>query len=695
MIVAILQARISSTRLPGKVLKNIIGHPMLGLQLQRVQASKKIDKIVVATSLSPSDDPIEELAQQYGVECYRGDLHDVLDRYYQAAKKFSADHVVRITGDCPVIDPRLIDELICRYIESDIDYLCNTQKPTFPDGQDIWVFSFKALEKAWHDAILPSEREHVVMFIKNHPELFKISSFEDKHDYSHLRWTVDEEKDFELIVQFFKNLYPDNNLFSVKDILEFLELRPELKTYNTSFKRDEGLTRSIEEDDVWLKHKNGNSIHQSLDLQNRGKKAIAGMNHLLSKRPDQFSTGVWPAYYSKASGVKVWDMDDNCYIDMSIGGIGATVLGYADEDVNRAVSKALVNGVGSSLNCPEEVELAELLCEHHPWAEQARFARTGGEAMSVAIRIARGKSRKDKIAFCGYHGWHDWYLAANLGEDHALDGHLLPGLSPKGVPRALAGTTFPFRYNHLEDLEAIVKKHSDEIGVIVMEPIRNEAPDDGFLSSVKAIANKINAILVFDEISAGYRLNNGGSHLRFGVNPDIAVFSKAIGNGHAIAALIGKTSVMEVAQDSFISSTCWSERIGPVAALATIKKFVKEDVSTHLNEMGQMVQDGWLDISLKHNVPLDIGGILPLSHFTFVGENHLELKAYFIQEMLDRGFLASNIFYAMFSHRPWHVKAYMEAASEVFQQISGFHSKAEIIAKLRGKPASSGFKRLI
>ena len=257
----------------------------------------------------------------------------------------------------------------------------------------------------------------------------------------------------------------------------------------------------------------------SFQMQESAKKRIPGMTQLLSKRPDMFAPGVWPGYYSKARGVEVWDLDGNCYIDMSIAGIGANVLGYADSDVDAAVRSAIEKGSSCSLNCREEVELADLLCELHPWAELVRFARTGGESMAIAVRIARAATGRDKVAFCGYHGWHDWYLSANLNTGDALDEHLLAGLSPKGVPKGLSGTAFPFRYNHLEELQEIVKQNRKELAAIVMEPIRHESPKPGFFEAVRALADEIGAVLIIDEISAvSQQLEGAYLHLHFGVS---------------------------------------------------------------------------------------------------------------------------------------------------------------------------------
>jgi glutamate-1-semialdehyde 2,1-aminomutase len=429
-------------------------------------------------------------------------------------------------------------------------------------------------------------------------------------------------------------------------------------------------------------------------MQERAKLRIPGMTQLLSKRPDMFSMGVWPGYFSQAKGVEVWDLDGNRYIDMSIGGIGANVLGYADPDVDAAVIEAIRRGVSSSLNCPEEVELADLLCELHPWAEMVRYTRSGGEAMAVAVRIARAHTGRDKIAFCGYHGWHDWYLAANVGTENALGTHLLPGLEPLGVPAGLAGTALPFRYGNLEDLKSIVAATRGELAAIVMEPIRNERPSNDFLQGARQLANETGAVLVVDEISSGLRMNSGGAHLWLNLQPDIAVFSKALGNGYPIGAIIGKGAIMQAAQRSFISSTCWTERTGPAAALATLRKHRELQAGNHLAAVGDRIQAGWKMLLAKHRLSAHVRGIPPLSHFGFDHPLAQSLKALFVQLMLDRGFLASNSFYAMYAHQFEHVDAYLSAADTAFSVIAIALDRGEIEGRLEGKPSSVGFKRL-
>jgi glutamate-1-semialdehyde 2,1-aminomutase len=426
----------------------------------------------------------------------------------------------------------------------------------------------------------------------------------------------------------------------------------------------------------------------------KGKNLIPGGTQLLSKRPEMFLPGLWPAYYEKAKGCEIWDLDGNSYIDMSYMGIGSCVLGYADEDVDEAVKMAIEKGSMTTLNCPEEIQLAEVLCEIHPWAEMVRYARTGGEAMVIATRIARTKAEKDLILFCGYHGWHDWYLSANLADDKALDGHLLFGLQPKGVPRGLKGTAIPFNYNDTKKFLSLVDKYKSEISAVVMEPIRNHYPEKDFLETIRRTTADLGIVLIFDEITSGWRLNVGGAHLELGVDPDIAVFAKAISNGYPMAAVIGRAEVMNVAQDTFISSTYWTERIGPVAALATIRKLKGLQVPKHLINAGEEVQEGWKSLSQKHHLGITVSGIYPLSHFSFEYKNPMVLKTLFTQLMLEKGYLAATAFYASYAHKQEHIERYLVAVDEVFGFMSKAIGEGGPEKYLKGPVCHAGFGRL-
>ncbi|MFH1776591.1 MAG: aminotransferase class III-fold pyridoxal phosphate-dependent enzyme [Candidatus Omnitrophota bacterium] len=429
-------------------------------------------------------------------------------------------------------------------------------------------------------------------------------------------------------------------------------------------------------------------------MYKKAKLLIPGGTQLFSKRPELFLPGLWPAYYKKAQGCEVWDLDGKRYIDMSYMGIGASILGYADKDVNNAVIEAVKSGSMSTLNVPEEFELAELLIKIHPWAKMVRYARTGGEAMAMAVRIARAASGKDIVLFCGYHGWHDWYLSANLASDKALDGHLLPGLNPRGVPRALKGTAFAFKYNDTQDFKRLISEHGKKVGVVVVESVRNFYPDKEFIRAIRGITNELKIPLIVDEITSGFRLNFGGAHLLFDLEPDIAVFAKGISNGFPMAAIIGKKSVMEVAQDTFISSTYWTEKMGPAAALATIKKIKEKNIPQHLVSTGKKVQDGWQALANKYGIKIDVGVIHPLGHFAFKYDNALILKTLFTQLMLGKGFLATTAFYASYAHKDAHVSKYLSAVDEVFRFIAKTIKNRNSRKFLKGPVCATGFKRL-
>ena len=427
-------------------------------------------------------------------------------------------------------------------------------------------------------------------------------------------------------------------------------------------------------------------------LYKKAKKIIPGGTMLLSKRPEMFLPDNWPSYFSKAKGCYVWDLDGNRYIDMSIMGIGTNTLGYGHEEVDSAVNNTIQKGNMSTLSCPEEVYLAEKLIEINNWADSVRFCRTGGEANALAIRIARASSGKDKIAICGYHGWHDWYLSVNHNSLNGLDDHLLPGLKPKGVPKNLKNTVYPFNYNDYEQLLSICDKN--DIGVIKMEVIRNQGPENNFLQKVRDLATQRGIVLVFDECTSGFRETFGGIHKKYSVNPDLAMFGKTLGNGYAITAVVGVEEVMRSAEDTFVSSTFWTERIGPTAALKTLEVMEKIESWNIITNIGLKVKTNWSDLFKKYNIESKISGIPSLSAYSFK-ENDLEIQTLITQEMLKKGFLASNRFYACISHDSEVLDSYFNAFDETLNSISKINdNKNEIINRLDGPVRHSGFKRL-
>ncbi len=429
------------------------------------------------------------------------------------------------------------------------------------------------------------------------------------------------------------------------------------------------------------------------ELYIKAKKLIPGGTMLLSKRPEMFLPEKWPSYFSKAKGCEVWDLDGEKYVDMSIMGIGTNTLGYGHPEVDEAVQNTIKSGNMSTLNCPEEVYLAEKLIEMNPWADMVRFARSGGEANAIAIRIARAASGKDGVAICGYHGWHDWYLSTNLNDGDGLAGHLLPGLDTAGVPRNLKNTVFPFRYNNFNELLEIIQTH--EIGVIKMEVMRNFGPEDNFLTKVRELATRKNIVLIFDECTSGFRETYGGIFQKYKITPDVAMFGKTIGNGYALTAVVGRREVMEAAQKTFISSTFWTERIGPSAALATLEVMQREKSWEKITEIGNQMRSVWSRLANLYDIDISISGIPSLSTYNFNYDEGLKYKTLITQEMLKKGFLASTNFYASTAHKEHYVNKYASSLSEVYAIIKDcINQKENVDELLEGPVCHSGFKRL-
>lgn len=670
-VLAIIQARLNSQRFPKKVLQKIKGRTLIDILLTRLSKSKIISKIVLATTNNLIDDELAVLVNNLGFDVYRGSENDVLDRFYKATEIYVPEFIVRITADCPMIDPEIVDEVIKQLIHTKSDYCSNNKPPTFPDGFDVEVFTFKSLKKAWEFSSKPYDREHVTPFIYRNPNKFKISTYSYHKNLSELRLTVDEKVDFEVVKKVFHEFESLN--FSINDINKLYETKPDIFMENNYIKRNQGAV-----------------LGTGQKLWKRAKTIIPGGNMLLSKRSEMFLPDLWPSYFEKSKGCYVWDLDNNKFLDMCIMGIGTNTLGYGDPEVDAAVESVIKKGNMSTLNCPEEVYLAEKLIELHPWAEMARFTRSGGEANAVAIRIARAASGKDGVAICGYHGWHDWYLSANLSSDKSLNGHLMPGLEPKGVPQSLENTVFTFNYNNIDELISLISNKN--IGVVFMEVKRNFEPENDFLQKVRKLTKDNGIVLVFDECTSGFRETYGGIHLKYNVEPDIAMFGKALGNGYAINAVIGRASVMEAAQSTFISSTFWTERIGPTAALKTLEVMKAKRSWEIITEIGNEMSKIWNSVSQNHNIKINITGLPALTSFVFDDVNALKYKTYLTQEMLKNNILASNAFYPSTEHTKSNLENYANVLDEVFHKID--LNKENIDQIIESPVCHSGFKRL-
>mgnify|MGYP001317951177 FL=1 len=674
-VVAIVQARMDSTRFPNKILKKIGSYELIKFTLKRLSKSVHISQIILATAAHKDIDKLKNIAKKEKIKIEIGDKDNVLKRYYNAAKKNDAKVIVRITGDCPFIDIKLIDKNINFFINNNYDYISNTIEPTFPDGLDFEIFSYDSLKIAYKNARKKYDLEHVTPYIKNNNK-FIIKSIKNKKDFSHIRLTVDEKVDLELLNLIYKNFQP-NIHFTFQDIIKLYIKKPELFKINSHIIRDEG-----------------SRIGTNQKLWSRAKSVIPGGNMFLSKRPEMFLPGKWPTYFSKAKGCHVWDMEGKKYIDTCLMGVGTNILGYGNRDVDIAVKNVIKKGNLSSLNCPEEIYLSEKLIEMHPWSDMVKLARTGGEANAIAIRIARAYTQKEKIAVCGYHGWHDWYLSANLQNKNNLDNHLLKGLSTIGVPKKLKNSIFTFEYNNYDQLLKIVEKN--DIGAIKMEVSRSYLPKKNFLKNIRKLCNEKNIILIFDECTSGFRETFGGLHKKFDISPDLATFGKALGNGYAITAVIGKKDIMQIAQNTFMSSTFWSERIGPVASLKTLEIMEKTNSWKDITNKGIWLRKKIQKIGKQNNLNISFLGLPSLTSFIIKSRRNLfpQYKTLISQEMLKEGYLASNSIYLSVCHDKKILNGYIKNLNNIFTKIIECENGKDVNELLKYPISHKTFERL-
>ncbi len=410
------------------------------------------------------------------------------------------------------------------------------------------------------------------------------------------------------------------------------------------------------------------------------KKIIPGGSMLLSKNPDRYLVNKWPAYYKKASGCCIWTIENKKFYDLGMMGVGTNILGYANKTINDEVIKAVQNSNVSTLNSPTDVELAKLLLKMNPWASSVKFTKSGGEALAVAVRLGRAFSKKDSIAFCGYHGWHDWYLSTNIFNKKNLNEDLIIDLPIEGVPKALKNTAIPFKFNDIKSFYQIFKKNKN-IGCVIMEVERNIKPNLVFLKKIREYCTKKNIILIFDECSSGFRAAYGGIYKKYKINPDIVMYGKALGNGYPIAAIVGKKYIMNSFHNTFISSTFWTENIGSTAAIATLKFMKKFKTWKIISKTGKYNKKKWQEISIKHGIPIKISGMDALPKFEFCSKKNEQLKNFVCSELLKNGFLGKNVIYVSITHSEKILKKYFNKLDKIFLKISKKEYKNNLKSK--------------
>jgi glutamate-1-semialdehyde aminotransferase/spore coat polysaccharide biosynthesis protein SpsF (cytidylyltransferase family) len=656
-VIAIVQARMGSTRLPGKSLAEICGHPMLWHVVARARRSRLVNKVVVATTDQAADDPIALMCRDEEIPCFRGSEGDVLDRFYRTAQAHSADVVVRITADCPLIDPAVIDEIVSRFKQSDCDYVSNTFRYTFPDGLDTEVFSFEALERAWREARKPAEREHVTPYLRT--GRFRTANVESDTPAGgdHQRWTVDHPSDLEFVRGIYAE-FSGKNDFGFRDVLDLLRKRPDLAT-QTETVSNQVYYRSLYSQAVaGLAPRR--TLTQSQAWLARSQKVIPGGAQTFSKARTQYVEGAAPIFLQRGKGCRVWDVDGNEYIDY-VQGLLPNILGYANEDVDRAVADQIAQGHSFSLPHPLEVQLAERLTRLIPCAEMVRFGKNGSDATSGAVRAARAFTGRDRIACCGYHGWQDWYIGSTTRN--------------AGVPAAVGALTHPFRYNDLGSLEKLLLEHPGEFAAVIMEPTNFEAPVSGFLPAVKELAQRHGALLIFDEICSGFHFGLGGAQRLLGVTPDLACFGKAMGNGFPISCIVGRADVMAVFEEIFFSFTLAGEVASMAAAMKVLDILENTDALARMESNGRTLQDGFNTLAEEAGLSDRLKAIAHpawslLKFRDSDGSDSQLVKSLFQQEATKRGVLLLSTHNMTAAHDVSDIHQTLEVYAEVFKTLS-------------------------
>ena len=435
---------------------------------------------------------------------------------------------------------------------------------------------------------------------------------------------------------------------------------------------------------------------KSMELYDRAAELIPGRVQLISRRASRFASGVSPVYAESAKGSRFRDVDGNEYVDWA-NAVGAVILGHADDVVDGAVKEQIDKGSIYTLNSPREIELAEVLVDAIPSAEMVRYTKGGGEACAVAARIARGTTGRDVILFSGYHGWHDWYQSANYLADPTTGEFPFSGIEPTGVPKALAGTAIPFPENDLECLKRLLEENEGQVAGIMMEPMRSELPPEGYLQSVKELAAENGAVLIYDEVTCGFRIAIGGAQEYLGVVPDMTVIAKCMSNGYPMGAVVGSREVMEPVGQMFVSSSYWSDNVGLAASITTINELERRQSQAGFKEIGEKLTAALGEAIDATGVPAQCTGFYTHPHLEFETPDESlqpKVKTLFVQEMARRGMHTDGGFKASLANDDEDIRVTAEAAAESFEVVmQGLEGRLDEL--LQADLAQEPFRRLV
>jgi glutamate-1-semialdehyde 2,1-aminomutase/spore coat polysaccharide biosynthesis protein SpsF len=672
----VVQARNGSTRFPKKMTSKLLEKTVLEWVLLRAGRAM-VDEKILATSILPEDDIIEQTAKSLDWKVLRGSPTDVLSRYAEVVKKFHLDRVVRITGDCPLIDHRLIELSLEKMTKEDADYITLVG---IIDGFDVEVIKGDWILIADKLAKLPSEREHVSAYIKKSRKAKKVFLRYHEEDLSHIHLSVDYPEDLEVIERILKELMSED--FTYQDVVRLIKEKPHLLERRSQVVPNEGYYKSLCEDREFIKELKGKplKLEESLKHFEKTKRLIPNCSQTFSKSYLQFSVGASPLFVEEGKGAYIKDLDGNLYIDYSMG-LGACILGYAFEPIIEVLQKQLKKGTIYTLPHRLELELSSALTQIIPCAQMVRFGKNGSDVTSVAVRLARAYTGRDIIACCGYHGWQDWYIGTTTRS--------------KGVPKAVKNLTLTFEYNNIDSLRKLFDEYQNQIACVIMEPVGVEKPQEGFLLQVKELAHRNGALLIFDEVVTGFRFSIGGAQEFFGVVPDIACFGKAMGNGMPISAIVGRRDVMELLEEVFFSFTFGGETLSIASAIAVINFMKEEGVIPYLWEKGTKLKEGIA--KLIENKELEelvmVKGYPVRFVVDFLGEDALKLKTLFQQECAKRGVLFSGSHNISYSHTDAEIEKTLQVYDEVLDIVKFAHEYGMIDQLLEGQVLQPVFRK--
>lgn len=657
--VAIIQARMGSSRLPGKVLMDLAGRPVLAHVVDAAYAISGVDRVVVATSTEGSDDALAKWCDGYDVACFRGSEQDVLERFAGAAHAHDAGIVMRLTGDCPLLDPEIAGQVLALLIEGGADYASNVDPASWPDGLDCEAMTIAALETAAAEARRPSDREHVTPFLRNTKARFSTLNLTcSVPGLARHRWTLDTADDLAFLTNVAAHL-PGDRPASMTGVLAILRAHPDLARSNASA-RNEGFDASVAAEPLDMER----SFEVSHRLLTRAEAVVPLGSQTFSKSRIQLPPGESPLFLTHGEGGRVWDVDGNEYVDM-VSGLLPVVLGYRDPNVDCAVRHQLDRGISFSLATELESELAERLIRHVPSAEMVRFGKNGTDATSACIRLARAFTGRDRIALCGYHGWQDWYVGATTRN--------------RGIPTAVSALSHMVAYGDLEAVDQLMSQHPGEFACLIIEPTNVVEPAQGYLEALRDLVRSHGALLIFDEVITGFRWALGGAQAYYGITPDLSAFGKAMANGLPICAVVGRADIMMVMEEIFFSSTFGGETLSLAGAVATVDKLEAEHVPALLWQKGAQLMADARAIATRHGVDDALGlvGSAPwaiLSYRDHAGGSAAAVKTLFLREMIAAGVLINASHNVSFAHNradmAWVLSAWDHAAGVLASELA-------------------------